>query len=814
MPAEEPRSEPRTLADDLRGRSDEELATLLKLRPDLLTPVPTDVTSLVARATTRASVTRALERLDRFTLQVVDAFACLPDPTTYSDILALITDRDHLATAVHRLRSLALVWGPESSLRVVRTVREVIGPAPAETGPALSVALGGFGADRLHALLADLGLPPRGDATDAVEEIARLFGDPVRMAALLDSAPAQAREVLDRLAAGPPVGRVERADRAIRAAVAATPVEWLLARGLLVAADPTTVVLPREVALHVRGGKLHTVVAPEPPEVTVVRREPELCERTAAGAAFTVTRQVEDLLESWGVDPPSVLRAGGLGVRELRRTATALDVPEPVAALCVETAYAAGLLAPSGEADPEWLPTLEYDAWRSEATAKRWAALAWAWLDTTRVPALAGERDDRDKLLSALGPDLDRMVAPEVRRDVLEALAELPPGAAADPESLTERLRWFRPRRGSPLWNRLIDWTLREAEVLGVTGRGALSAAGRALLARDLDGAAAALTPLLPEPGDHVLLQADLTAIAPGPLVSGLGRALALMADVESTGGATVYRFGEGSVRRALDAGRTAADLHALLATHSRTPVPQPLTYLIDDVARRHGRIRVGTASSYLRCDDEALLAQVLADRRASGLMLRRLAPTVLASPVPVSVMLDRLRDLGYTPAAESLDGDVLISRPDSRRTAHRPRPVRLAPEPTAPDPVLLGAAVKAIRAGDRAATAGRRLTGPRPVDGFGASGLPRSTPAESLLVLQQAVSGETPLWIGYVNAEGRASQRVIEPIKVEGGYVTAYDHARDEVRTFAIHRITGVAVLDDAAREAVSGAVEDAAAP
>ena len=43
-----------------------------------------------------------------------------------------------------------------------------------------------------------------------------------------------------------------------------------------------------------------------------------------------------------------------------------------------------------------------------------------------------------------------------------------------------------------------------------------------------------------------------------------------------------------------------------------------------------------------------------------------------------------------------------------------------------------------------------------------------------------------------------RGSQRVIEPIKVEGGYVTAYDHARDEVRTFAIHRITGVAELQE----------------
>ncbi len=53
-------------------------------------------------------------------------------------------------------------------------------------------------------------------------------------------------------------------------------------------------------------------------------------------------------------------------------------------------------------------------------------------------------------------------------------------------------------------------------------------------------------------------------------------------------------------------------------------------------------------------------------------------------------------------------------------------------------------------------------------------------------------------MWIGYINAEGLSSQRVIDPVKVEGGFVTAYDHLSDEVRTFALHRITGVAEVDD----------------
>ncbi|RXS68675.1 WYL domain-containing protein, partial [Streptomyces sp. TM32] len=75
---------------------------------------------------------------------------------------------------------------------------------------------------------------------------------------------------------------------------------------------------------------------------------------------------------------------------------------------------------------------------------------------------------------------------------------------------------------------------------------------------------------------------------------------------------------------------------------------------------------------------------------------------------------------------------------------------------------------------------------------------LPRTTSAETLATMQAAVLTHSALWIGYVNADGAASQRVIAPVRVEGGFVTAYDHTADEVRTYPLHRITGVAELAD----------------
>src|SRR5258705_2262463 len=60
------------LAEHLRALTDEGLGALLRLRPDLVVPLPSDLAALAARAEGRASVARALDGLDQFTLEVID----------------------------------------------------------------------------------------------------------------------------------------------------------------------------------------------------------------------------------------------------------------------------------------------------------------------------------------------------------------------------------------------------------------------------------------------------------------------------------------------------------------------------------------------------------------------------------------------------------------------------------------------------------------------------------------------------------------------------------------------------------------------
>ncbi|AJT65049.1 hypothetical protein T261_3379 [Streptomyces lydicus] len=827
---------PRTLAEELRTRTDSGLAGLLRARPDLLSPVPGDVTQLATRAGTRASVVRAVERLDRFALQTAEALAVAPDPCPYETLGGLMggdagdgTVAAELPRAVAALRAQALVWGPDDRLRLVRTARELLTPSathpsPTGLGPTVAEAAAGMSPGRLQEILATAGLPATHDPVTAVAALTGLFCDRARMAELLDAAPAESVTVLDKLLWGPPYGGVT--DRP------AGHLQWLLDRGLLLPAGGRNVVLPREAALHLRAGRAHRTPEPLPPVLSpVTERDPQLVDNAAASQAFTALATVEELLKEWDLGGPAVLRAGGMSVRDLKRTATALDTTEQLAAFWLELAYGAGLIASDGEADERYAATPAAEDWLQLPDHERWAAIADAWLSATRTPGLVGTADAKGRALAALGPNLDRSPAPEVRHRTLALLASLPPGTSVPPAAVLARLRWERPLRGaaagaheagpatpgpaapgSPapvepdLRSRLARWTLDEAELLGVTGRGALAGHARALLDTEPSAtpaeltaatarAAALLAPLLPEPLDHVLLQADLTAVAPGPLRRPLAEALDVLADVESKGGATVYRFTPASVRRALDAGRSAAELQEFLGAHSRTPVPQPLAYLIDDVARRHGQLRIGAAAAYIRCDDDALLSEILADRRSDALRLRRLAPTVLAAQTAPDQLLDGLRAMGYAPAAESATGDVLIARTDSYRTAPRTAPTPVPEGPPAPDDTLLAAAVRAIRAGDLAATAERKpVHAPAPAPGA----LPRTTSAETLATMQAAVLTSSALWIGYVNADGAASQRVIAPVRVEGGFVTAYDHTSDEVRTYPLHRITGVAELAD----------------
>ncbi len=731
---------------------DDRLIRLLELRPDLAQPPPGSIAALAARAQARQSVKAATDDLDFLRLAVLDALLVLQAdsaPVSTAKLLALIGDRVPEADvmgALDDLRSRALVWG-EASLRVA--------------------------ADAASALPWHPGQVMLEDTSHTGEQIA----------GLIDGLDRAQLEVLEKLLEGSPMGRTRDA---APGAPADRPVPQLLAMGLLRRIDADTVILPRHVGQVLRGENPGPtqLTAPDPVASTTT---PDDVDATAAGAVIDLLREIDVLLQTLGAAPVSELRSGGLGIRDVKRLAKATGIGEPRLGLILEVAAAAGLIA-SGMPDPQpldgdapyWAPTVATERFAAMSPAERWHLLASTWLELPARPALIGGRGPDAKPYGALTDSLYSTAAPLDRRLLLGMLSELPPGAGVDASAASAALIWRRPRWTRRLQPHPVADLLAESHAMGLAGRGAISTPGRALLDEAVapEVAVEAMARALPAPVDHFLVQADLTVVVPGPLQRDLAEDLASVATVESAGTAMVYRISEQSIRHALDIGKTRDWMHELFRRHSKTPVPQGLTYLIDDVARRHGQLRIGMAASFVRCEDPALLAQAVA--AAEELQLRALAPTVAVSPAPIADVLVALRAAGFAPAAEDSTGSIVDVRPRGARVPapQQRRPYRPLPRPSSE---TLNAVVSVLRKVTAAPFGNIRID-----------------PAVTMSLLQRAAKDRDTLIIGYLDAAGVATQRVVSPITVRGAQLVAFDSASGRLRDFAIHRITSVVSADD----------------
>jgi hypothetical protein len=193
----------------------------------------------------------------------------------------------------------------------------------------------------------------------------------------------------------------------------------------------------------------------------------------------------------------------------------------------------------------------------------------------------------------------------------------------------------------------------------------------------DAAALAGAAAPLLPDGSDRLLVAGDLTVVAPRGLAPAVEARLGALADRELAGGTASWRIHEASLRRAFDEGRSAEEVLDFLRAHSDTPLPQALEYLVADAARRHGRLRVGAAATYLR-GDPALVAGAVRSAAGRRLGLRELAPGVAVTARPQRELLAALRKAGEAPLAEE---------PDGRPRPETPRPVRHAVRAAVDDP-------------------------------------------------------------------------------------------------------------------------------
>ena len=693
---------------------------------------------------------RALDSLDLAHLQALEV-VCVLGPAPLPDLATGLGEprrSPRVRELVDRLCALALCWQGPEGYRAARTVQEVIG-APAGLGPSTEDA------------------PAGPELAEALEGLDR-----------------RQRAILDALTWGPPVGVLPTEGTGDRAMAQAG--EQLLGLRLLRRTDDSHVLLPRQVALALRGGRVHRHPELTPPtgDDTVV--DVSVVDAAAGARAAELLEHTAELLDEWGSRPPRVLRTGGLSVRDLGRVASLLETSRAEAAWLVEVLHAAGLVAADDSTEPAWMPTGESDDWAELPSGECWAVLAAAWLTMAAGPSLVGTSDGGAKI-NALSVQTSWPSGRQRRQDTLAALASLPAGTAPGPERLADLLRWRHPIRMSRATDPGVVTVLREAEWAGVTGRGALASPSHGILPAgastdDRHAAAEAMGHHIPEAVEHVLVQADLTAVAPGRLDGPARSVMRLIGEVESRGGATVHRITEDGIRRALDLGWSADRVLTEVSAISRTGVPQPLEYLVRDVARRHGVARVGSVGSYVRSDDAALLDRVLADRSLGLLQLRRIAPTVLVSPVPAGTVLDVLREGQYGPVPESEDGGMtLVSMQDHRANRATTPPTRVATVDTETAARIVASMISG------------ESNRPR-----GGNGLPAPTdPVVTAALLREAAAERLPVWVGYADEVGGVQLLLLRPTAVEQGRVRATVADQDAARTFLLHRISGVAAAE-----------------
>ncbi|OXM71195.1 helicase-associated domain-containing protein [Amycolatopsis vastitatis] len=652
-------------ADELLGRltslDREGLAKVLAHRPDVLEePWPRRLDVVAARLASAESLNEALLQLPMPLVQVLRAvqlcYALGRRPAPLGEVARLLGTAN-VESFVDDLADRALLWRDGGDVFLPEFLHRN-SFQPEGLGQPVANLLGELGTLRLTKLSRALGLPHATRKPELLLELVRFFRDDERVRELFATAPGETRKLLRDMADGvPEIDGV-------------APAGWAFDHGFLFGTYYGSVAMPIEVALALRGPDHPLPFTPEEPAFTVTHTGTEAAEAASSAAALRLLDRVSAIVDLATAEPFPLLKDGTIGVRLVKKLAKETGgTPEEIE-LAIDLAAQAGLLL-ADEPEPPRRgrkaspPTLAPDP----ELARPAPALLYRLLLTTWWNPEPLEYE----------PDVDSLV----RRAVVRLLARLDPGdAVADVDALTRLAEWHAPMLPTDDFAGHLRVALAEAELLGVVAHGAVTAAGRALLAPDK--LVEVTDELVSRARTTALFGTDLTAIVPGSPDTRLTALLDRVADREAQGTATSWRFSPASVRRAFDQGATAAGLLDDLGAIAAGELPQPLVYLVNDVARRHGEAQVLDVASVV-VGEPALLAELAAHRKLAKLGLRAVAPTVLTSTVDASGTLEALRGAGYAPTHHAADGTIVLPARDQAQPAmalHDPDPGELPPDP------------------------------------------------------------------------------------------------------------------------------------
>ncbi len=444
-------------------------------------------------------------------------------------------------------------------------------------------------------------------------------------------------------------------------------------------------------------------------------------EAAAAEQAFTTAGALADVLLMCVHTPLTRTGTGAVSAVDRKRLLEtgAVNSAEELDDL-VDSAAGAGLLRSLGR---EWLVTPAGDHWLEETTTTRW---------TTIVRGL---------------------------------VSALPRGLRAADGTIFSPQEWPAAYPLDPDWAARAERLERIAHRWGfLSPDGSIPAWTRQLLAGEIPDAAA-LAKYLPAEIDKVYLQADLTAIAPGPLAPALDLRLRGIARRESRAQASSYRFTAESIGAGMTEGESAASIKEFLAGISLTGLPQPLEYLIDSTAGRHGLVRVQTDEVSGRTKivslDPAVRDAIAVDQALRPLGLIR-DGEALSSRVT--------RDAVYWSLADARYPVIALDAGGAPEPLHRRSPAVATEADATPVDVYA-----------------RVLTNLRATHGTDgdAAWLERE--------LDQAVRGKLTIVVGVRLPDGGERSFTLEATGLGGGRLRGRDRGADIERTLPLSSITSV---------------------
>ena len=459
------------------------------------------------------------------------------------------------------------------------------------------------------------------------------------------------------------------------------------------------------------------------------RRELSAAEidRDASLAIFDVIQALTELI--FELEQRYIREVGkrGVGLPDVKRLAAHLSKSNEYAKQVFELAQFANLAEIEGS---RWQLGQRAENWISWSDRERWSHLAETWL-------------------SLLGDEAAR-----------ELLAILPA------ESFERRVAEVYPFAASTATNRI----KKVAEIANLIGLIANSQATSwlGLLSTSLQTASERAIAGLPSAAERVIIQADLTLIAPSPLPTELEISLRRFADTEQIGMASSYRLSALSVSHGLETGLAIDEIRSLLLRLSAKELPQPVDYLLKEAESRFARLKVyatkSGAHSQIVSTDKILLAEIHNDQRLKPFALHFDEAGSLHSRFEAELVYFALREANFVAVRVDENGTVLSPQKLSSKN----------------------------KVSEQRQSVVEDITRMREADTQGTSD---PDDDDLLRQIQLAIKYKAKMVIVLKTSNGEQVEYLVEPVGVANGRLRAKDRKADLERTLPLSSVVSISI-------------------